>query len=106
MTSITTNDKTTPYEIPLMLLAALAFTILMAYIDEGNYNFNWMNEGGSWIAVLMYTSAMFGGQLFLSRVVLNRYSGIGKMLAVIVLGSILGFFLLLAVFYSFYIALT
>ncbi len=68
-------------DLSLFLVLALVGTFILAYIDEGNYNFHWMKDRGSWIAVLLYTTFFFTAQLFVYKVVLhNMQSGMKRVL--------------------------
>jgi len=42
---------------------AVVLTLFLAYIDEGNYDFSWTADPGSWIAVFMYITVFLVLQL-------------------------------------------
>ncbi len=44
---------------------AVVLTFFLAYIDEGNYDFSWMSDPGSWITVFIYIGVLTLLQFFL-----------------------------------------
>ena len=51
------NNASKPYII--LLTVAAIITVILFYIDEGYYNFNWMLEWGNWIVYLIYVAVIF-----------------------------------------------
>ena len=66
------------------------FVFILGFIDEGNYNFRWMLDPGSWVALAVYALAIFAGMLLVSQVFLKRFSGMGKVLLSILGGVLIG----------------
>ena len=65
------------------LIVHLAFnsvvlTFLLAFIDEGAYNFSWMKDTSSWGAILIYFSMIYLTQLFLFKLALGKFEKLGK----------------------------
>ena len=51
------NNTSKPYII--LLTVAAIITVILFYIDEGYYNFNWMLDWGNWIVYLIYVAVIF-----------------------------------------------
>ena len=51
------NNTSKPYII--LLTVAAIITMILFYIDEGYYNFNWMLDWGNWIVYLIYVAVIF-----------------------------------------------
>ncbi len=64
---------------PLIVATALILTLFLAFIDEGNYNFAWINDLGSWIAMLIYTSFFFLILFLIVKVILGRFQTVGNL---------------------------
>jgi len=51
-------------ELSIIGVIALTFTLYLSYIDEGNYDFRWVNEPVDWLFVGIYfgfiTSILYG----------------------------------------------
>jgi putative effector of murein hydrolase len=83
-----------------MVISTLLITLFLFYIDEGYYDFRWMNEPGNWLAFLIYATVIFLGQLLFFKVLFRNYQGGAKTILSIICGSILGIFLLVMIFYA------
>lgn len=59
---ITKNTRFQKTIIWVMLLNSLLITLFLAFIDEGNYNFNWIYDLGSWVAIVIYVVVFFAVQ--------------------------------------------
>jgi hypothetical protein len=46
-------------------IASMLVTILLFYIDEGYYNFKWMQNWGNWVIFFIYCAIIFIVQLVL-----------------------------------------
>ena len=70
MSQTNRKDLITNRAIWLMLFMSIVITLLLAYIDEGYYNFQWAGDPGSWVAVGFYVGLFFSIQyvmLFLAK---------------------------------------
>ncbi len=54
-----------------LLFIGVPFVIIffLWFIDEGNYNFRWMQEPGNWIVFALYWMAMVLGEFFVSHLI-------------------------------------
>jgi hypothetical protein len=48
------------------LIFAIIFTLFLFYIDEGYYDFRWMQRAGNWIPFVVYVAIIYGLYLFVS----------------------------------------
>jgi len=78
---------------------AIGVTLFLFYIDEGYYNFEWMQEASNWVAFLIYATGLLFGQAIASVIILKNYKGKHKTLYSCLLGIPLGLTLLLTFFY-------
>lgn len=77
------------YGLAILTITSIAIAMFLGFIDEGHYNFKWMNNIGNWIALSVYALFIFLGQLLFYKVILRGYKGQGKALLSCV-GAILG----------------
>lgn len=75
------------HRILIALISALFATLFLFYIDEGYYNFNWMQNPGNWIPFFMYAGAILGIQLLATEVILGKCSGQVKTMSSIVIAA-------------------
>lgn len=68
----------------LLLASSISITLYLAFIDEGNYSFEWIYDGGSWVALLLYTLVIYGTQFLLFGLILKRIPIVGKILSIVV----------------------
>ena len=83
----------------ISLLNSTLVILFLFYIDEGYYNFNWMQHLGNWIAFGLYLLAFSTGQLLTHQLILARYKGSYKTTLTSVIGVPTGFGLIIALFY-------
>ena len=57
------------------LLSSLLLTLLLFYIDEGNYSLEGMLNSQNLLALFIYTILFFAAKLFIAKVVLHSYKG-------------------------------
>ena len=69
---------------------AISFTLLITYFDEGNNNFEWMNNPLDWLSFIVYASGILFGQILLEKKILKRYSGKGKVMMSVFGGIVIG----------------
>ncbi|KAA1243542.1 hypothetical protein [Aquimarina sp. RZ0] len=77
-------------ELLILSSSSILSTLFLFFIDEGNYNFNWITEPLVWLIFLMYAVPIFLGQLFISKVILKKYNGTGIIIASILVGTTVG----------------
>lgn len=51
----------------ICILTSLGTMMLLAFADEGHYNFDWMKNPGNWIATLGFGFLMVLGELLILR---------------------------------------
>ncbi len=84
------------HKVPLVmyLFTTIIITMSLFYVDEGFYNFNWMQSAGNWVTFFIYGTSIFIGQLlvflFVTRILKLRNSNLvsvllGAALAVLIL---------------------
>jgi hypothetical protein len=54
-----------------IFIALHLITQFFMWVDEGYYDFRWMNDPGNWVVYFLYTSFTFSVQFFFYRVVFN-----------------------------------
>ncbi|MEO8150001.1 MAG: hypothetical protein ABI723_20350 [Bacteroidia bacterium] len=97
---MTTTAETEFYNrrIYYSLIIAIAVTLFLFFIDEGYYNFNWMDDAGNWFAFLIYVFLLFTAQLlliaFLFRNNVSRFAASVQHIGGIILGIASAFFLM------------
>ncbi|GAA0719580.1 hypothetical protein GCM10009430_18810 [Aquimarina litoralis] len=70
--------------------SAILITLFLFFIDEGNYNFNWLEEPFVWVIFGIYAIPIFLGQLFIYKVFLKNSRSTKKIMLSIFGGSIIG----------------
>ena len=80
------NDRNTL----ILLISSVFVTLFLAFIDEGNYNFVWVYDLGSWVAFLIYTMMIFFMQFLVFKVILRNYQKTGLIFSGILIGTIIG----------------
>lgn len=86
---------------------AIAITLVLAFADEGNYDFSWMQRLENFLALGSYFLGYFCVFYFLSKFLAIKLNGLVKWVLVLVLGIPLGcilafaFMMLLSPFFSF-----
>lgn len=80
-------------------LNSILVILFLFYIDEGYYNFNWMQHLGNWIAFGFYLIAFSTGQLLCHQLILARYKGSNKITLTSVIGIPLGFGIIVTLFH-------
>ena len=86
-----TNYKSIPKDdSTILLICALAITLLLFFVDEGSMTFNWMANIGSWILFIIYAVFIFMGEVFVSTILLRRQQSIVYTILSVATGSGLG----------------
>lgn len=88
-TSISNSAK---YQIQILFFAFISIIItgFLLYIDEGNYNFFWMENGESWGMFLIYSLVIFLMQLAASKLFSLLFKIKRRQILSIVVGTTLG----------------
>ena len=84
----------------LIFFSALMITLLLAFIDEGNYNFNWVNDAGSWVALVIYVLVIFSILYLIFGVGLKKFQGPSNLILTILIGVIIGAMITLGVVFN------
>lgn len=71
MPSFTLSSEKKGRSFLLHLVIAIAITLFLCYIDEGNYSLEWRQLLTDWPAVVLYTCIMLGGQRLVYHVLLR-----------------------------------
>lgn len=77
----------TRYSVSILLINAVIITCYLFYLDEGNFNFKWMLNLGSWVVFIPYAAVFFCGQFIVSKVVLRKKKGMVNTLGSAVIGG-------------------
>jgi len=64
----------------IYLSSSILLTLFLLYIDEGENNFEWINDPLNWLSFIVYSSGIIGGQFLFEKRILKRYSGNGKLI--------------------------
>jgi len=97
MASTETNTPPKDNNLSLLIASSVLITMLLAFIDEGNYNFQWVYDFGSWIAFFMYSIVFFFFQFLVFKVLLKKYQKAGKVLLSILIGTIIALMFMLGI---------
>ncbi len=73
------------------LISSIFITFILFYIDEGNFNFDWMTNFGVWIVFFLYVLPIFLSQLMLFHWVFKRMKISIRFILSILLGIVIGF---------------
>jgi len=57
------------------LVSTLGILLFFFFIDEGYYDFRWMEDGGNWVVFFIYFVIMFPVQLGVSELLLHKVPG-------------------------------
>jgi hypothetical protein len=60
------------------LVSTILIVLLLFFIDEGYYSFQWMFDWANWIAFVLYLIIIFPSQWLISRFLLSSLHGIKK----------------------------
>lgn len=61
--------KKLQFDWKLFLITSVAITLFLSFIDEGHYNFSWMNSWENWLSFIIYAGIIFGVQLLFSKII-------------------------------------
>jgi len=84
----------------LLIVSSLLITLLLSFIEEGNYNFQWIYDFGSWIAFFLYSIVFFFFQFLVFHIVLKKYQNAGKILLSILIGTSIGLLFMLGIIFN------
>ncbi len=76
-------------QIIILLTASLSITLFLFFIDEGYYNFNWVNNAGNWIAFFIYFTVIFAFQVLFSNIFLKKLKPVLNLVLSIIGGTII-----------------
>ncbi len=100
MTQVNSNPLAQMDATKLLVLSSVFITLFIAFIDEGNYNFNWVYDLGSWVALLIYTSVIFFIQFLVFKIFLKKYQMIGKIISGVLIVTIIVLMITFGVSYN------
>lgn len=75
----------------VFLVYTLFLTMLMGFVDEGYYDFSWINNIGDWIALSVYFILIFGAIYLLHYIISKKMEELGSVFISIPFGTVLGF---------------
>ncbi len=87
-------------EIGALAVSSILIAGLLGFVDEGHYSFAWMTGLGNWIALFVYAIVIFFGQLVIFGLFLRKFSGVGKTLASVFGGAVVGIFFVVQVIFT------
>jgi len=99
---ITTTNKNiqSTKDIWTLLAAAFVVTLFLGFIDEGYYNFRFLLDPGSIIALGIYAASIFAFEYLFYGVFFKNLHFSGKVIASICCGIVGGFSVAVAFFYG------
>lgn len=98
MESTATSNTSIPRSSWIILGSAFLITLLLGFIDEGYYNFNWMMDLGSVMALFIYMIIILACEILFYNVIFGKIHFKGKLFVSICLGAISGIFLAVSMF--------
>lgn len=90
---IVTSKVNKEHSISHLVVSSVAIILFLAFIDEGYYNFNWVYDPGSWVAVLIFSTIVLLFQVILFRILLRKDPFIGKLFSYLTIGLVGSFML-------------
>jgi putative effector of murein hydrolase len=88
------------YALLPFVISTILITLFLFFIDEGNYNFEWMANWGNWIVFFVYAFPVFFAQVLFSKIIFGKVKKFGNTLRSIFIGSLTGLTFVIGVFYS------
>ncbi|MBL7931938.1 MAG: hypothetical protein JNL60_08550 [Bacteroidia bacterium] len=98
MSSIELQSKSKSSPVLVSVLANLLFVLLLFFIDEGNFNFDWAYNWGGWFAFGVYFTGILLCQCLTYLFILRKYKGEYKNTFTSVIGIPLGLALVICLF--------
>jgi|GEM_PF-2132876 len=84
-----------------LIAAALLVPLFLGFIDEGYYNFHFLLDPGSLVALAIYGAFIFGFEYLFYAVIFRKSTFQGKLITSICCGIIPGFIVSIVFFLSF-----
>jgi hypothetical protein len=85
----------------ILFSIALVISLFLGFIDEGYYNFNFLEDSGNIIALLIYSVFIFSCMYLVYGLFFRKVQFKGKLFVSVMLGIVLGIVMALLFFYSF-----
>lgn len=81
-----------PYKeyVGLHAILAYLFTVILVFIDEGAYNFNWIYNWGNWVVYFIYVLGIFSGQILAQHFLFKKLTPFLRILLSFVIGGGVG----------------
>jgi len=76
----------------ISLLMAVMLTFFLFFIDEGYYNFDWMNRGANWIGFAIYSIVLFVGQIVIKLLLFKNNNSWLSYSLIVLLGVLISLF--------------
>jgi len=83
-----------------LVVAALSVPLFLGFIDEGYYNFQFLLDPGSLVALSIYGALIFGFEYLFYAVIFKKSTFQGKLITSISFGILTGFFAAIVFFLS------
>jgi len=85
----------------IYLISSMFVLLVLGYIDEGAYNFEWMKDAMNWLSFGLFVLANFLLQILFDKKILKNYTGKGKVLICAIGGVVIGPLILFVVAFLF-----
>lgn len=86
--------------VAVYFLLSLLVTVFLIYIDEGNYNFNWIYSWGNWVVFLIYAFGIFSGQILAQHFLFKKMTTVNRILLSFFVGGGVGLAAVIIMFIS------
>jgi hypothetical protein len=87
---------------PLLIhvVISMILTAFLLYIDEGYYDFRWMQHWESWLFWLFMVACLVAGQTITDKWIFRKFDENGKLIVTNLIGLPIGFIIYLAAILS------
>lgn len=94
--SITPNKK--KEYIAVYALLTILVTTFLCFIDEGNFNFNWIYNWGNWVVFIIYAFGIFSGQILAQHFLFKKLETVERIVLSFVIGGAVGLIAVILMF--------
>lgn len=95
--SISSNKPYKEY-VGVHAIIAYLFTVILVFIDEGAYNFNWIYNWGNWVVYFIYVLGIFTGQILSQHFLFKKLPTFLRILLSLVVGGSIGLITVILLF--------
>lgn len=92
-------DFSTQLAARLHLISAVVITLVLFFIDEGAYDFNWALDAGNWFVFVIYAGLIYAAQALVSCLVARYIKGPIRTVVSLLVGTALALLLLFYVLF-------